>query len=179
MKKLALITALLLLYVPAHAGTNPYVAGAGGAAAATCEVSATGPKQETQNDGATFGTTTQSQKLKISSSITVCKTDVFFGTGTSGQCKVQFWTDNAKVGSQIGGDSDTQTCSGWPVTFTWATNMPNLTSDAYMHIVIVSGTQNAIGLNTSVTSYEDTNYDFVRDGSDMDKDMVFRVYTYH
>lgn len=184
MKKIILIFCLLFAFTSSCLAASVTTAvkgvvGAGASAAASCEGSPTGPSQATQNSGTAIGTQ-NAQKLKITSTITVCKVDWFFGTGETGTCKVQFWTDVIRAGTQIGGDSDTVTCAGWPVAFTWSANRPELTTDAYMHIVPVAGTQNAIGTNTSADSYEDTNYDlWVESGGDYNQDGVFRVYKYY
>ena len=79
--------------------------------------------------------------------------------------KLQVWTTADKsTGSQVGGDSDTQTVTsgsfGAYSTFTWATNKPTPSDDYYIHIVkTVDSTRILVPRRASAT-YEDTNYDY-------------------
>jgi hypothetical protein len=140
----------------ANVGTINQAAAGGGACAVW-----SGQTQETQDDYANIVTYESSQKLKITSSGTICKTATMWRhAGENFDIRLGYWTGPGKTGSQIGGYSDTVTVTGnvW-ITNSWSSSKPTLTADCYLYPERVSGAAACEWrYNSDGTSYQDANY---------------------
>lgn len=127
------------------------------------------------------------QKLNVDSEQTVCEVQLLFRAddATSYSAHIEFWSDATRSGTQYGASSisvsiaDTDTLWEW-FTFTWSGTKPNFSGDVYMHVVWEGLDKFQLGASNTVTSYDDTNYDFWRDNTtpvDFDVDICMRIKT--
>jgi hypothetical protein len=194
MKKLILIIALLCISTSALAvepidwsRTKTYAlstaiqaaVGAGGAAALSCNTTTPTFANTTQNDGLAISNASKiCQKLKITSTVQVCQVKLF--VVTAGTYTVEFWTDDMRAGTKIGGTSSTQNYgTGFNVVFTWSSDYPQLTStgDVYLHIIKMEAGGGDLGVASGPDYYENTDFDLHTGGVDGNTEMTFAVYT--
>jgi hypothetical protein len=154
-------------------GTTPVTGGAAGGGALTCNTVTPKIASGIVYDSGSATESPLYQKIKVTTPIDVCRVtnSVVFQTGTS---YVQFWTGDACTGTQVGGNSSTETNAGIDVTttYTWTT-FPHLTTDVYMcYITATGGT--AVGTKTGTpgggypSGVDDVNYFY---GSDITTDI--------
>jgi len=187
MKKIVAIVVSLLLFASVSFAIDEKTAllmKKKSGAALTCNTTTPFAQQTTQNDYFADGQTYLSQKVYVSSPITVCRIDLLIRENQYAACNatVEIWTTaNRQAGTQLGSSAIISIPQGtgtyeWH-TFTFSTN-PYATGDFFVHFVQPS-TCNYWGSNTINTSYRDTNYDMYYGSSpgDVNADAAFKIYT--
>lgn len=117
------------------------------------------------------------QRLKITSSQTVCEVTAYIiVTSGSHTIHIGFYTPGDVA---IGNPSSSQVVSSTgEYVFTWALDEPTLTSDCRMYYIPeTQSDQWKIALTSDANGYEDTNYDYVSNGGDRNKDSYFKIKT--
>lgn len=186
MKILILISILMLMLIATpcfaqqqEARMSLAVVGGGvPAAGGSCNTTTPVISQVIQDGGASDAAGVLSQKIKITSTIRVCQVKIFLVSTYT--CHVEFWTSYNMGGSQIGGDSSTQMPIGsWGTVFTWSSNYPELTTDAFMTIVPDGGGSPGDLVVGYLTAGDgDNNYTFLLGTSNQTpKDITFAVYS--
>ena len=124
-----------------------------------------------------------SQKIKNSASITICQASILISTdaATAKNVTVSVWSTTDESGTKYGDGAVTSipaVASYVWYDFVFSGTKPNPTGDFFLHVDDTDHDGNHYwGKNTNVNSYEDTNYDSWRDGSDMGNDGCFKINT--
>ena len=128
-----------------------------------------------------------SQKLKITSSTTVCQVSQTFYNENGTTIVCEFWTGPGRTGSQIGSTSDNAIGAdqggGFGITsFYWTgTSNPTLTSDCYMTFHFPSSPGgNTINVSSNTTDPYETGlgYDAYKGATQQTgHDLVFNLFT--
>ena len=117
------------------------------------------------------------QKIDNNESTEICKVEIYPAHGDTNEYHVELWSDNVRAGTKYGNSELVELGTALTFhSFTFATN-PEPPGDYFIHIILDSGSKVGIGTTTTVTSYLDTNYDLNTNGSDVDRDLTFKVWT--
>lgn len=121
-----------------------------------------------------------SQAIKYDQTRNIYQVEIWVGAFLTNNIHLEIWSDRIKAGTQYGGDSDTKTLaqfeSGY-YTFTFSEPLPSPTGDFFVHFVIDSYDNNWVTRTGGPNNYEDTNYDYGRDGVDDNEDAVIKIWT--
>ena len=182
MLPLLIFLCIIFLATCLFAGTGQTViavTGSAGAAGPTCNTVTPAMQQALQDDYWQESASVLSQKLKIASSITVCKVSIYQKVGTTANCTISFWSGVGGSGTQYGTTSqstslNTNSAYHW-TDYSWTSN-PVVPNDAYMNTTC-DAASTYWGMKNGSDSYEDVNYDnYYNTSTHYPGDFSFKIY---
>lgn len=131
----------------------------------------------------TTADTYTSQKLQITSSVTVCSVDQIFYNAAGDSITIEFWSGPNRTGAQIGTPSISSTDTGAPggfdvVSFTWAVN-PVISTDCYMTYIynVPPFFATNVGSNTTDPYLPGLGYDaYIGSTQSVGHDLLFNLW---
>jgi hypothetical protein len=146
------------------------------AGGAVCTASAIQTCTEAKSTDVTIDSSAGSyQQIDNAVTKTICQVDFYLSISGSSTAHLEIRDTS---GTQIGGDSDTETLADGTlqnISFSWSANKPIVTGD-YRVVIVEDSGGISVNLENDGNGYSTTDFDFVRITADQNKDARFIVY---